>query len=79
MNDTKGSKMCNTNFNIVCYFDGAIVIAENEGDLKMFLQKLNNVTSVMISTAKIKLNCSCKIKSEIDEEIVEYITKIKYL
>lgn len=79
MEGMKGYKMGNTNFNVVCYVENAVLIAENEdGTYKGSLYKFNNTCkqhSIVMSTAKTKamtittIPVRCKLVVDVEQII----------
>lgn len=82
----EGYKLGNHNFNIVCYADDAVLIADNEDNLQRTLHKFNNAAeeyNMTISVEKTKCLTASKepvrCKLEINRKIIEQTTTFNYL
>jgi len=81
-----GYKTGNTYFNVVCYADDTVLIADSEDDLQRLLHSFNQSAkqfNMVITTDKTKCLVSSKestrCKLENDQKIVEQVNQFNYL
>jgi hypothetical protein len=86
MSNNKNFKMGGSEINIICYADDAVLLSDNEDDLrgmlfnfnkavKNFSMKIANEKTNSKTIAKIPLRC----KLVNDDQIIYQVLKIKYL